>query len=546
MTGTISARLIAGFSLLLFFLLGIAGVGLFSVNSLRDNTRHILATEVVIGDAAQGIRYALTRARQKEKSLFISIGSTTDDNPPANKAELDEILTRLDEAVGGFRQLPLDRELAGKADQMPAQVKIYREALESIYQQIQAGTIATAFQADEALKPFKKPIYELNATVNEIAKQSAARTQTRAEELEAESSLIVKQLWVLSALAILIAAISAWLIARSIIRPIQSMSEDITRIDRDNDLSHRIRYQGKDEIGAMAVACNRLIGTLAGTMQALQQQALELKTSAQQLSLASEQVRRGSEQQADESTSMAAALEQISTSITHISCLSDDARNRSIESGHAAEEGSRQINTMVADIRNIADAIQLAAQSAEELDASSDRISGITAVIKDVADQTNLLALNAAIEAARAGEQGRGFAVVADEVRKLAEKTGQSAQEIASMISSIQQNAKNMAAQMRRSVDSVEAGMQVTQHAGDAINTITGSAGAVVHMIEELNNSLREQSAASQMLANRVEHIVQMVDDNSRSTGTVARTAHDLDQLADRLRNDVARYRVNA
>ncbi|WP_051278881.1 methyl-accepting chemotaxis protein [Chitinilyticum aquatile] len=546
MFGKISSRLITGFSLLLLFLLGIAGLGLYSVNSLHSGTREILATEVAIGDAALDIRYAMTRARQKEKSLFISIGSTTDDNPPVNKAELDEMLVNLDESIARFKQLPLDADMAALASKMPDQVKVYREAVNSIYQQIQAGTITSPFLADEALKPFKKPIYELNTTVNDIAKQSAERTKVRAAELEAESSLIEKQLWALSLIAVLIAAASAWLIARSIIRPIHSMSEDIARIDRDNDLSRGIRYQGKDEIGTMAAATNRLIGTLAGTMKALQQQSVELKTSAQQLAAASDQVRRGSEQQADESTSMAAALEQISTSISHISGLSDDARARSIESGQAAEEGSRQINTMVADIRTIADAIQLAAQSAEELDASSDRISGITSVIKDVADQTNLLALNAAIEAARAGEQGRGFAVVADEVRKLAEKTGHSAQEIASMISSIQQSAKNMAAQMRRSVDSVEAGMQVTQHAGDAINTITGSAGAVVHMIEELNNSLREQSAASQMLANRVEHIVQMVDDNSRSTSTVAHTAQELDMLADRLRNDVSRYRVSA
>ncbi|MGL4997215.1 MAG: methyl-accepting chemotaxis protein, partial [Deefgea sp.] len=189
--------------------------------------------------------------------------------------------------------------------------------------------------------------------------------------------------------------------------------------------------------------------------------------------------------------------------------------------------------------------IRHAAISAEELDSSSVRISSITMVIKDVADQTNLLALNAAIEAARAGEQGRGFAVVADEVRKLAEKTGQSAQEIAAMINTIQHGAKQMAEQMRVSVKDVEAGMQVAHNAGQAMNLITGSANSVASVIEDVNVALTEQASASQMLANRVENIVQMIDSNTRSTSEVAATANTLDSMADTLRSNISRYRVN-
>ena len=543
---TIKSRLIAGFSLLLLFLLIISALGLYSTGKMSQNSQSLLSTEVVIGNIADQIRLGVARVRQKEKTIFILIGTaSTDDNPTTNMKDLDRLLGRLDEAAAKLKTLPLEAEMADLAAKMPEQVAAYRKAMEGIFKQIESGRLNSSLAADEAMLPHKKITSALGKSAEQISKLAEDRIEMKKAELEAESTRIKQRLLLLSLIAVGVAFAAAWLIARSIISPIHSISEDITRIERDSDLSRGIRYQGADEIGGMAAAINRLVGTLATTMKTLQQQAGELKHSAQQLATASADVRSGSERQADESTSMAAALEEITTSICHISDLSGEVRNKSLESGQAAEQGAAQISTMVSDIRSIAEAIQQASQSAEALDASSDRISGITSVIKDVADQTNLLALNAAIEAARAGEQGRGFAVVADEVRKLAEKTGQSAQEIATTINDVQLSARALAEQMRRSVTSVEAGMQISLTAGETISAITQSAGEVSRMVEDVNMALHEQSNASEMLSKRVELIVQMVDENSRSTGTVAQTADELDLLADRLRNDISRYRVN-
>ena len=293
-----------------------------------------------------------------------------------------------------------------------------------------------------------------------------------------------------------------------------------------------------------AQAINQMLNTLGTTLQHIQRRAIELKTWGQHLSQASLTVREGSAQQTQMASNVASSLNHITDNVTQVSTLSLDAQQLSLESGKAAQAGVEHIQTMMQDIGRISDSIGLAAQSAEELDASSDRISSITAVIKDVADQTNLLALNAAIEAARAGEQGRGFAVVADEVRKLAEKTGQSAQEITKMISAIQHNAKAMAQQMRESVTYVEGGKQVAYTAGESIQAISGRTNQVVERIDEVSQALREQTSSSQQVSGEVQQMSHTIAENAQVMFGVASTAQQLDQLADAMQAEVQKFKV--
>ncbi|MCB5197466.1 methyl-accepting chemotaxis protein [Deefgea salmonis] len=545
MFAKISTRLMLGFGLLLALLLAIIAISVFNLRNLQQSNTQILQSDVAIGDQAQEIRYLVTRTRQKEKDLFFALDVQNPDAVKKLKAEWDTQLTALNTAISNFSALPLSPELKSSATQMPMQVTGYQEALNTVYGQIASGQITTPQQANLALEPYKQPIRDLGESVKhsyDVSHQAVLAAQSKITEQADQSRNF---LLLMGAIALLAGITAALFISRSIIRPLHFMQHEIMQIDQQSDLTRRLPLNGGTELADMAQAINRLLGALATTLGELQHQSSQLKNSAQQLSTTSAQVKNSSEIQSDQSVSMAATLEEISTSISHIANLSGDARQMSQQSGQAASNGVEHISTMVADIGRIADSIRQAALTAEELDASSDRISGITMVIKDVADQTNLLALNAAIEAARAGEQGRGFAVVADEVRKLAEKTGRSAQEISAMISTIQHGAKNMAEQMRTSVSSVEMGMQVAHNAGQAMSSISGSAQSVAQVIEEVNIALAEQSSASQMLANRVESIVQMIDENTQSTAHVAGTALTLDTMADTLSNQISRYRVS-
>ncbi|XZG70381.1 methyl-accepting chemotaxis protein [Chitinibacteraceae bacterium HSL-7] len=544
MFSTISRRLLFGFGTMIACLIALTALGLYSVDKLSAITHQTLDKEVAIGNGAQELRYLLTRARQKEKSLFISIGATSDDNPAANKAEFDEILTDFAKTAEAFRALPLPPELVAQANAMPAQIATYRDAVHSIYQRIESGDITSALDADAALVPYKQPMRDLSETSKVISKTAAEHIERSSDELSASTRSIETMLLVIALTAIAVAAALAWGIARSISRPLADVGRTLHHITSTHNLRERIRYSGQDEIAVMVNSANALIDQLATSMQQLQQEAGELKHASQSLSDASASVRRGSSRQADETASMAAALEEMSTSINHVSDLADDARRRAMDTGEAAHAGNARILDMQRDVGAIADAIRHAANIAGELDASSERISGITAVIKDVADQTNLLALNAAIEAARAGEQGRGFAVVADEVRKLAEKTGQSASEIASMITAVRQSARSMAEQMTRSVNVVESGVAGSRLAGEQVATIARQSDDMIMLIGSVHDALAEQSSASQLIASRVEHIVAMIDENARATETVADTSSELDAFAGRLSEDVARYQT--
>ena len=342
------------------------------------------------------------------------------------------------------------------------------------------------------------------------------------------------------------AAIGALLffLIRGISRPIDAIKEAMKSIQETNDLSRRVAVDGDNEIADIGHSFNEMVGSFQELIRRVVSSTQEVLALTTQLAGSAAQVAASSSQQTDASSAMAAAMEQTRASIGQVAENSAEAHKIAEQAGELSGQGEKIVHDAAAEMSKISSSVQNSAEHIQTLGEQSAQISSIVGVIKEIADQTNLLALNAAIEAARAGEQGRGFAVVADEVRKLAERTTQSTQEIGNMIDSIQGGTGDAVRSMQEGGPRVQGGVALANQAGESMASIRDGAGRVIAAVSDITRALNEQANATQLVAESVERIVAMAEQNSAETGAIAGTAEQVESLAKNLQEMVGKFRV--
>ena len=339
----------------------------------------------------------------------------------------------------------------------------------------------------------------------------------------------------------LVAAIQ--LIERSVSRPLAAAGEAVTAM-ASGDLTRALPSVSTDEVGTIIARLGEMQTGLRSLISGVRGSIGSVSASATQLAAAASETARSSQEQSDSAATMAATVEQLSVSIDQVHDYAREAGNVTNESGARLDASGRVIAHAADGIRAIAETVNATASSIQELEAVSSQISSIVDVIRDIAEQTNLLALNAAIEAARAGEQGRGFAVVADEVRKLAERTTKSTSEIGSMIQKIQQGAQRAVGEMQEGVARVGKGVQLANQAGASLEDIRSGSAEVSSAVLGIGSAIQEQATATREIAQRVEHIAQGADRNSAASAQTAAAAGNLQQLARDLEMMAAHFAV--
>lgn len=344
--------------------------------------------------------------------------------------------------------------------------------------------------------------------------------------------------------SLIILLIFAVVTYRKIAGSIKRGEESISKLSTSLDFTTRCEIIGNDEIAKMLISFNVLIEKLQSSLRTVIEASNSVATSATELVTSAEQVAAGSNAQSESASTMAAALEEITVSINHVADRTQEANKLAQDTGIRAQNGESVIVGTSHSIESIAGAVQQASQQMSQLSEQTRQIDVVVNVIKDVADQTNLLALNAAIEAARAGETGRGFAVVADEVRKLAERTAQSTQEIANIISGILSVSENAALHMQSVVTNVDNGVHEAEKARGAISSITEVAEQSRHLVGEISHAIREQGSAANSIAMQVENVAQMAEENSASAAHATELAARLQNLSDAMRKEVSTYNV--
>jgi methyl-accepting chemotaxis protein len=458
---------------------------------------------------------------------------------------IDKNLKWMDETFVALKShlLPDSEELKLLLEFEPLYAKYTADVLQPTLKALRSNDYSTAtaahfLKANGEFESRMNPMMRSLAEAQEKAVKTSYETSTAQNRRFIWISLITLGVGLLAGLAIAVHTI------RSITIPLSEMQTLITRAARDKDFTGSIRIRSRDEVGLTAEAFNDLLKALQQSLGELRQGIFRVDEATASLAQASSQAAQASAETSESSSSMAASLEELSVSITSVSDHTREALALANTAGEHSETGGSVIGSAVSAMADIAVQVRSVGETISELGQHSDRISSVVQVIKEVADQTNLLALNAAIEAARAGEQGRGFAVVADEVRKLAERTTKATGEIAGMINDIQSRSKSAVAAMENTIGRLENGSELASKAGQAIEAIRSANNEVQRVFSDINEAMHEQGAASYDIAQKVERVAQASEQSSISVGVSADEAANIRNLTNNMRVNVERFKV--
>jgi methyl-accepting chemotaxis protein len=355
----------------------------------------------------------------------------------------------------------------------------------------------------------------------------------------------IKSVFAATILSIPLIAFIYLFIRNVVTAPLDQLVSGLRNIAKgEGDLTQRLPVRGKDEIGEAASAFNDMMTKISALVRQVSQSASQVSTAARELSGNANQVADGSHRQNDTSSQAAASVDQMVSAITSIAASTEEVHEQSRESLRRSQEGNTSLSQLVGEVSAVESTVREIAESVQRFVDSTLAINKMTREVKDIADQTNLLALNAAIEAARAGEQGRGFAVVADEVRKLAEKSATSASEIDAITRALSQQSDAVQDSVQNGLAHLASSQESMGVVSKVLGEASGSVTRVGQGLDAIADATEEQRRVSGQVATSIESIAGMARENTTAVEQTTAAAQELERLAANLQDLVGRFKT--
>lgn len=532
----IGKRMALGMGTLLILLIAITLIGQFSASKIQAEYIDYLA-----GDNARRIGFYEMYGQGLQTGQAVRNIVLDPDNPKAYENH-KRATVQFDKAAEDMQQHDEARAQSG----LPQKIVQLRAAHRHVQEQVIA--LAESGQPDSAkalLNSEETPKWrEMRQLMLDEIKRLDDAVPTLITELKARADATRRQTLMLSCAAILLGLMLGIAITRSITRPLAHLQNVLETVEASGDCTLRVGGHASDEVGRTAAAFDLMMTRIAELIAETNRSAQAITEAAQAMLSTGADVVKHSEAQSTAAVDVAAAVEETSVSISETASNARSVDEMAVRACDHIHQTLEAVHGTTCNIGSLAAMISKTSADISLLADSSKQIDDIVQTIKAIADQTNLLALNAAIEAARAGEQGRGFAVVADEVRKLAENTAHATQEISTLIHAVQTRIDDAVEQMTQANDQAGSSQKMVEATATALNEVSVDTEKMIDAVRSIALAVQQQDAAVQQVAQRIEYIAQMSEANNSAAHLAAGTARNLDERANRLHDAVGRFRV--
>ena len=534
---TISKRLAVGFGVILALMIILTATGIWSLSGMNSKIEQIIKVNNTKIEHAYSIQNAINAI---DKSVFTVVLSNDEATTKTERQKIETARSAYQASMATLEKL--ETSVKGKEiiQELKQNAEISKGASDRAIETAASGNTQSAITTITGTMQISNM---LGNACNDLVRYQQDQTALGAKDAQATYARARLFLLIMGAVVFAFAVFLATGLAKSITKPL-NYGASIAHKIAEGDLTARIETMRADETGQLLGAMQNMLENLQRIIGEVKAAATNMASASHELNANSELMSKGAGEQAGRALQVASASEEMSQTILDVAKNTSSIEISSTETAKLARNGEKVVDSSVHKVKAISETIEASAQLIRSLGDRSNQIGHIIGVINDIADQTNLLALNAAIEAARAGEAGRGFAVVADEVKKLAVRTSNSTSEISSMITSMQKEVHEVVASMETITREVTAGVELSTQAGDVLRNIVGSVDQLHVMVQQIASASEEMASTSEQISKDIETIATVSKETSGNSEGITRASLELAELSVNLEKAVAGFNV--